>query len=278
MSNTISIPKFTQERLGVFVVTKETSQPFRKVPIYAELIVSNERHVSQDRDAYLSPDLAAALEASSLSRRLRNQPLLKKLTDRAVAELVDWNALSDEDDVQTKFDSFINALLFQYQARDWLEVRDNQSPSITDVRNVVSFVAKRSKVFNRDISRDADLNIRTETISLGVLATDHTGFVSFDLSRLSVDDYIDSDGIPDSKFLVSIFIYYGLLQENKVEVLSIGRVGPESIVGFLELPTDFKGRQNSLSPSSAKSAYHRLGVIPGIVRFGSSDLDRHRRM
>ncbi|KAL8911710.1 MAG: hypothetical protein Q9171_003162 [Xanthocarpia ochracea] len=247
MPNTISIPKFTQERLGVFVVTKETSQPFRKVPIYAELVVSNETHVTQDRDAYISTELAAALEASSLSGRLRNQPLLKKLTDRAVAELVDWNALSDEDDVQTRFDSFINAILFQYQARDWLEVPDNQSPSITDVRDVVSFVAKRSRIFDWDSSRDADLNIRTETISLGVLATDHTGFVSFDLSRLPVDDFLDSDGIPDNKFLVSIFIYYGLLQENKVEVLSIGRVGPESIVSFLELPKDFKGRQNSLS-------------------------------
>ncbi|KAL8654944.1 MAG: hypothetical protein Q9226_003238 [Calogaya cf. arnoldii] len=76
---------------------------------------------------------------------------------------------------------------------------------------------------------------------------DHTGFVSFDLARLSIDRFLTSDGIPDSKYLVSSFIYYGLLQENKVDFLSIGRAGPESIVGFLELPNDFKGRQNALS-------------------------------
>ncbi|KAL9627399.1 MAG: hypothetical protein Q9204_006592, partial [Flavoplaca sp. TL-2023a] len=62
-SNTISIPDFTQERLAIFVVNKETSQPLRKVPIFAELVVSNEAHVTRDQDTYISPELATALDA-----------------------------------------------------------------------------------------------------------------------------------------------------------------------------------------------------------------------
>ncbi|KAI4276921.1 MAG: hypothetical protein LQ337_002168 [Flavoplaca oasis] len=219
-SNTINIPDFTQERLAIFVVNKETSQPCRKVPIFAEVVVSNDAHVTRGQDTYISPELAIALDASPLSEKLSDQARLKKLTEWAIAEIVDWNSLSEDDDAQTKFNSFIDAVIFQYQSRNWLEVTDSQVATITDVRGVVSSVAKRS---------------------------DHTGFVSFDLSRPSIHKFLNSDGIPDSRYLVSVFLYYGLLQENKVDMLSIGRAGRESIVGFLELPKDFKGRQNALS-------------------------------
>ncbi|KAI4243477.1 MAG: hypothetical protein L6R40_003479 [Gallowayella cf. fulva] len=263
-SNTISIANFTQERLGVFVVTKETSQPFRKVPIYAELLVSNEAYVTQDRDVYLPSGLAAALEASPLSEKLSTQAHLKKLTEQAAAELVDWTALSEEDSAQARINFFVEAVIARYQVRHWLNVPENQTASITDVRSIVSFVSARLGIINRERSQDNDYHVRKESVPLGVLATvghvtqtqsrnlltlnkDFTGFVSFDLSRLSVDSFLDSDGYPDNKYLVSIFIYYGLLQENKVNVLDIGRAGRESIVGFLELPKDYKGRQNSLS-------------------------------
>ncbi|KAL8950084.1 MAG: hypothetical protein Q9222_003868, partial [Ikaeria aurantiellina] len=246
-STAISVPNFTQERLGVFVVTKETSQPFRKVPIFAELVVSNEVHVTQDRDVYIPFELAAAIDASSLAITLKDQAQLKKLTEQAITELVDWNSISEDDDVQAKFNALIDAIVSQYQARHWLDEPNNQVPSITDVRNIVTFTSKRFRIFNWDSSQDRDLNIRKETFPLGVLATDHTGFASFDLSRLPVNKFLDSDGIPDGKYLVSVFIYHGLLQDNKVDVLSIGRAGPESIVGFLELPKDYKGKQNALS-------------------------------
>ncbi|KAL8680745.1 MAG: hypothetical protein Q9186_003092 [Xanthomendoza sp. 1 TL-2023] len=246
-SNTINVSKFTQERLGVFVVTSETSRPVRKVPIYAELTVSNEVYVTRDREVDLPSELASVLEASPLSEKLRGQARLKKLTEQATAELVDWAAFSEEEDVQAKFNSFVDALVLQYQARRWLDVVENQIPSITDVRAIVSFVSKRLGIIDWEGSQDANYNIRKESIPLGCLGTDHAGFVSFDLSQFSVYRYSDSDGYPDSKYLVSIFIYHGLLQENKVDVLEIGRAGPEIIVGFLELPIDYRGNQSALS-------------------------------
>ncbi|KAL8895864.1 MAG: hypothetical protein Q9192_003406 [Flavoplaca navasiana] len=169
-SNTISIPDFTQERLAIFVVNKDTSQPWRKVPIFAELVVSNEAHVTRDKDTYISPELATALDASPLSEKLSNQARLKKLTESAIAEIVDWSSLSEEDHLQRKFNSFIDAVIFQYQSRNWLEVSNSQVATITDVRGVVSFVAKRSTIYDWAASRDPDLNIRTETTALGVLA------------------------------------------------------------------------------------------------------------
>ena len=170
-SNTISIPDLTPERLAIFVVNKETSQPLRKVPIFAELVVSKEAHVTRDQDTYISPELATALDASPFSEKLSDQAHLKKLTESAIAETVDWSSLSEEDDVQRKFNSFVDAVISQYQTRKWLEVTDSQVATITDVRGVVSFVAKRSAIYDWAASRDPDLNTRTETTALGVLAT-----------------------------------------------------------------------------------------------------------
>ena len=165
---------------------------------------------------------------------------------------MDVEALAGNPDGQTQFNNFGELILFQYQARRWLDARADD-PSIQELRNVVMFVAKRSRLYRWENSDEDEPKLTKTSIPLGILASDHTDFVSFDLERVSIDDFVDSDGLMNELFQVSIFVYYGMLRGNKINVISMAQIGKESIVLFLELLNKSKGKQNALSLPSLQN-------------------------
>ena len=116
-------------------------------------------------------------------------------------------------------------------------------------------MAKRNGFFDWASSEQPSLKLREETFPLGVLATDHTGFASFELTRVPASRCLTSDGIPDGNFQVSFFVYYGMPRKIVVDALAVGQIGPESVVVFIELPKDFKGKQTSLSLPALQSPH-----------------------
>ena len=171
---------------------------------------------------------------------------------------MDVEALAGNPDAQTQFDKFGELILFQYQARRWLGA-NTDGPSLQELRDVVMFVAKDSRVYRWENSEEDGPKLTKTSVPLGILASDHSGFVSSDLERSPIDDFVDSEGLPDEHFHVSIFVYYGMLRENRINVIPMGQIGKESIVLFLELPEKFKGKQNALSLPSLQNPILSIG-------------------
>ena len=126
-------------------------------------------------------------------------------------------------------------------------------PNIQDVlQKVIDFTGRRAGILRLDEETDSDRPIR---VSIGVLATDHTGFASFDLTRIS-RTYSEPTPIPSLqvalsavpvRYNVSSVMYYGLLQSNRIDILASSRLKNDSILSIVEVPKAFKERQSALS-------------------------------
>ena len=108
----ITVPNFTQERLGIFIIAKETSRPSGKVPLYAEVVVSNELYVDREWDAPdLSAELADPLDTSPPGKSLKQHARLRKLTEQATIELVDTSSISWDQTKDGRYVSFLDGLV-----------------------------------------------------------------------------------------------------------------------------------------------------------------------
>ncbi|KAI4214322.1 MAG: hypothetical protein LQ351_003075 [Letrouitia transgressa] len=248
--STIPFSQLTQQRLAVFIVNEETGGPLPKVPVYAEASISLVRpnKSSEEKERFfIDSDNFAELP------RLRS---LKELTRTAILENVDFGNLSQglaaDQSEQTYFNNFVESVLALYKAKGWLS-RDSSATIDKDaVEGVVRSAARRPGILRVE---ESALEKR-QRVPMGVLATDHTGFVSFDLTRVSslhdervatFSTQVVSYNNPRNSHKVSLTLYHGLLQNNRVDVLATGRIGNDSILCIVEVPKDYKGRRPTLS-------------------------------
>ncbi|KAL9612051.1 MAG: hypothetical protein Q9167_003343 [Letrouitia subvulpina] len=249
MSN-IPLSYLTQQRLAIFIVNEETGSPLPKVPVYAEASISLVRpnKSSEEKERFfIDSDSFAELP------RLRS---LKELTHKAILENVDFGKLSQglaaDQSEQIYFNNFVDSILTLYKARGWLSGDSSVTVDKDAVEGVVRSAARRPGILHLEES----VLEKRQRVPMGVLATDHTGFVSFDLIRVSslYDEQVATFSTqvasyynPRCKHKVSLTIYHGLLQSNKVDVLATGRIGSDSILCIVEVPKDYKGRRSTLS-------------------------------
>lgn len=80
---------------------------------------------------------------------------------------------------------------------------------------------------------EPDARLRMQVIPLGLLATDHVGFVSYDLERIGLRQLVPKVAHADTQ--IDFLVYPGLLEANRVDVLSQNRFGPDAVIARIEL-------------------------------------------
>jgi hypothetical protein len=222
-------------RLSLFVFDPENGQPVSHLPIYAEVVV---------------PRIVPPLPHSSAFQELISSvlgdfglPNRNSVRDRVVAAaeqaFVDVIATSWSSLKQSKL-----RRLFQEVFKEVLQVTGTER--IEDVRpselkqRIVNALRNQAAEFGLEVVPEQVPATSIWAEPLGVLATDHVGYVSFDLTRLNpgvatqLIAAIDTRrNDPDAKLPVAIWVYpYG--HAARIDALSQGRFAFDAVVGRLE--------------------------------------------
>lgn len=196
----------TQERLALFITDRDSGAPQRKVPVYAEIVCEPR------------PSLPP-IDCPILGRIRNDDPLLADEIVRQLAAVADedWlldNACDAVDPVAERAYPYVGRGVDQ------------------EVRDVIA-EAVREMAAERDVpAPTATPDLTTRRIPLGVLGTDHAGYVSFDLARLRLDDL---RRVRSGDADIEILAYPMLLEANVVRVLEQRRVAPDAVVGRVTL-------------------------------------------
>ncbi|MBV1855743.1 hypothetical protein [Catellatospora tritici] len=205
------IRDLVQDRLALFVHDADTGAPIRKVPIYAEVVVgpaAEKPRLGCDamrKFERRAPEQAAVVEQELMARV--SPAWASGLCDRLIAMI--RGELSDSG---FQVDAVVDDA-FRQAARDAVD------------RAVHEFKGQHVKPVS---------DVPTTRYPLGVLATDHVGFVSFDLARLSLRDVVPRE--THDRMQVEILAYPMLLEQRVVRVLDQRRIAPDAVVGKLGVP------------------------------------------
>lgn len=107
------------------------------------------------------------------------------------------------------------------------------------------------------------------TIPLGLLASDHVGFVAFDLTRVTsmLSKFIKVQSTREGGFRglqITFQVYHNILDKNKIDVLSNAGISKEAIVSKVELRTADAKSQVALSlPAIQDPSLIEWQISPG---------------
>lgn len=200
------LSELTQLRLALFVTDGDTGAPQRKVPVYAEIVLD-------------PPGAPAPLDCPILERVREADPELAAEIERQLFAAV------QESWLRNNACSAIDAVSEQLYRHAGEGVGE-------DVRETI---ARRIREMVREFGAPQATPAAARParkIPLGVLGTDHAGYVSFDLERLRLPDLQRFHG-GDAE--VDILAYPLLVERNVVPVLAQNRVAPDAIVGQMQI-------------------------------------------
>jgi hypothetical protein len=198
----MKLSEFTQHRLAFFVTDGRTNAPLRKIPIYAEIMVS--RATSRQ---------PLRLECGRYIELGNRNPALAAEVEKQLAEVVTQQWL-DSNDCQ-----LVSALSERVEEYVERAVTDEVRQAVEAA--LVELAARWHPVAPAPLPSEMKL-------PLGVLGTDHTGYASFDLERLRLTDLAAAFGAHDE---VQILAYPMLRKDSPIRVLDQNRVSPDAIVG-----------------------------------------------
>ena len=239
---TLFDPLLRPTRLAIFALESGTALPITRMPVYAEIVVRSEMEESAvEVDRQLDDFIAQALQndaAENLAEPQSRQRLTGVIGQEIARQLgPKANAILQADDPTEFIAAVINRARKAFGGAPLRSLdRDTLKRA---VRDAIREEAARRKLPLEPLAQP------TPTLwayPLGVLATDHTGYLSYDLSRLpatvlqAVATAVQARRLdPGAALDVTISIYPTGLKGIVFDALSQGRFTLGAIVARIEL-------------------------------------------
>lgn len=163
---------FHQKRLMLFVVDKKDGWPLRKIPLYGEASINDPTVTTDHADI-----LGQSGSLDEIKRRVHPALLEIILAIIEVEIVFDWIRRNGG---QNRFDNLMSAVGSQLANMELLSPEIEAPAGIrATLGTAIAEIAR-----NMDIPKPS-ISFK-QTMSLGLLASDHVGFASFDLERLAM--------------------------------------------------------------------------------------------
>jgi len=262
----VSISQLTQSRLSVLLLDKTTSALLNKVPVCAEMSITVKLPPYS-----IDPPLEFSESGAPIRRWLSKHKFVVNLINNVINSNVaqnDFNAIPDNREF------YIAILAMLKDSMDDSETEEQKQLLIT---KIVMEVLQRF-----EISTSPQPSTQTlYSFPLGTLASDHAGYLSFDLTNVvskfqSIVQRTMLQGatlqevgmVREDMFLesdISIFVYPLGKEELKIDVLKQGRFSPEVIFAklHLELPGEFDEIERANLPSMQNPGLEDWYLSPG---------------
>lgn len=235
-----SIKSSAPTHLSIFVTDPDTGQPVARLPLYAEVAVPRIVPVPPINERYREPMRAALLEVDPSANEAAVRNRVETAALQALAETVDEASrnrlVTQPDQVKELFHLVFKAVLDAARRRRMAELppADLKLLMVAAVRRVAPEL-------------DLDLVPEVEDLGiiwadpLGVLTTDHVGYVSFDLKRLRPDVQVMlAEAIearrndPDAVAKLAIWVYPAG-HPGRFDALSQARFAFDAVVARLSM-------------------------------------------
>ena len=203
----------SQSRLAVFVVGHATGLPLRRVPVYAEAVLGDTGEPGMSPfERYFPPEV------------VDRSPELVEAILRELERRVDASWVDDD---PSRADILVGAILQRLE--QWIGHEPLPQEAVDEVREAVEAQAREM-----EMSRPRESGPRERrVVPMGLLATDHAGFASWDLERLHLTDLVPRSQAEETK--VDFWIYPHLLEANRVTASDVPRVASDAVVVRIEV-------------------------------------------
>ncbi len=245
-----TISRLTQSRLSVLLFDKVTNAFLKRVPVYAEMSVTADIAPAMLR---YRPDFT---ENETAARNwLSKHPGVLDLIDRAMSAnlgMRDFNAIPNKHQLYLSILETLKA---------------NLSDGATDAEKTLLINKTVTQALRRaGITPIPQANTQTLfSFPLGTLATDHVGYISWDLTNVSTrfDAMVRKAALDTSD--ISFFVYPFGKEELKIDVLKQGRVTTDVVFAKvpLEFPREFDEVKRSSLPSMQNPELEDWYLSPG---------------
>jgi hypothetical protein len=197
-------------RLGIFIVDAKTGRPLPRVPIYAEIALDG---------GFVIPRTKGSIEIEEAAPQLL--PIIAEELDSYFGAAF----------LANQTDAWLADLLVRIYSKldggGLLKSGADPEEARATARGVIADFAKRKKI----LPKSGDPAVR---FPLGVLSSDHSGFVSFDLSRARLAGAGSEQTIMSAQ-AARVLVYPYLVDDLVVDVALQGRVASDAIVGKIAL-------------------------------------------
>jgi hypothetical protein len=206
--------QLSQERLALIVCSNADGAPLRKIPVYSEILLSE-----------VAAEVAPIESENFINLRERNPELA------AVAQQ-EMQRQIDEAWLEQHGEQFLSGLLDDLEQRGFAISRRGDGRLLDEVASAVQRLVQRHDVPPPVPKTSAPFDGRR--VPLGLLATDHAGYLSYDLTRLNWKAIL-----PEHQWgscALEFRAYPMLLELNRVAVLVQRRYADDAIFAKVELP------------------------------------------
>jgi len=233
----------TPSRLAIFALEHDSGLPIARMPVYAEIVVRSvpqepplnaPNRLNDQIQQGLSTDAPENLREPKTRQRLTaaiSEEIDRQLGEAGIDELLtDGGALG-----------FVAAVIKRVRAAsDGVPLRNLDRDSLRSaLRNAIAEEATKLGLATTPV---AELTPTLWAYPLGVLATDHAGYLSYDLSRLpsaiqeSVGKAVQSRRAnPAAELDVTVAIYPTGPSGRHFDALAQGRITDDAVVARIEL-------------------------------------------
>ncbi|RAJ80083.1 hypothetical protein CLV59_105190 [Chitinophaga dinghuensis] len=227
--------------LCVFVTYLETGQPVAQLPVYAEIALPKIK-TAPPLDSRLRESILAALIQLNNSLSGEQRQTVAKLASEIYAVTID-NVFSNQLVTELRFDRIKEFFYTTFKVA--LEESRQQSLINIPPTELAQYLESAMRRVGTDMNFSLSPKLSdTGTIwaeSLGVLVTDHVGYLSFDLRQLNpqvqkmlIDAITSRQNDQDANPTLAIWIYpYGT--GGKFNALQQGRFTEDAIVALLQV-------------------------------------------
>ena len=211
------------KRLVVFVVAAKTGAPLNRLPVYAEIASTTSDMAHGDRNRRL------------VIPRFDVGKDKQEALDRLLRANVSWSQAfaasnKDEEVAEKKLEAFLRKVGPLARAPVDPDVHQTVESWAESVwKNAKKLPEFRALQANIDVDHEPEV-AKNAAFPLGVLATDHTGFVSFDIARLSTNPSSARLFARATRRSYSFFVYPGLREKGRVDAMSQGRRTQDAVL------------------------------------------------
>ncbi|MGD8202129.1 hypothetical protein ACQE98_15930 [Ornithinimicrobium sp. W1679] len=203
----------SQSRLAVFIVGHATGLPLRRVPVYAEAVLNDAGDSGRSPFERFFPPEVVGRSPELFDAILRE---LESRVDRG------W-----VDDDPERAGYLIDTILGRLG--QWIAVEPLPEEAAEDIHEAVKVQANE---FEAPWPEDSGPPER-QVIPMGLLATDHAGFASWDLERLHLEALVPRSQADATS--VDFWLYPNLLEANRVAASDMPRVAYDAVVVRIEV-------------------------------------------
>lgn len=203
----------SQSRLAVFIVGHATGLPLRRVPVYAEAVLNDAGDSGRSPfERFFPPEVVG--RSPELSDAILGE--LESRVDRG------W-----VDDDPGRAGYLVETILGRLE--QWIGAEPLPEGAAEEIREAVKEQADRLEApWPEDVGPP-----ERRVIPLGLLATDHAGFASWDLERLHLEDLVPRSQANATS--VDFWLYPHLLEANRVAASDMPRVASDAVVVRIEV-------------------------------------------